>query len=124
MEKTRVRNFHTVRHVGLFSCLAVCIAFVLGVGTVVHAAPVAKIYERTGVYVGEADRHTVAITTAGQEWCYQLQASAHVSLKGIGAGDKVWMEYKEVKFADGVTQLILTKIKKISSVGKSGSRHL
>jgi hypothetical protein len=135
MEKTRRRNSPKILYTGLLSSIAVCVALILGTGNAVHAAPVVnhpsgarsnayarpdipvpQIKERIGVFVGEADSHTVAINTAGLEWCYQIWERDQVSFSGIASGDKVWIEYKEIKYADGVTQLFLTKIKKIFDV--------
>ncbi|MDB4865696.1 MAG: hypothetical protein JWR03_29 [Cohnella sp.] len=132
MEKTPRPNAPKILHLGRLLCIAVCVAFMLGIGTAVHAALVEnhpttatsnaytrsdilvpQIKERIGIYVGEADTHTVAINTAGQEWCYQIRERGQLSFSGIGSGDKVWIQYKEIKYADGVTQLLLTKIKKI-----------
>jgi hypothetical protein len=128
MERTRRPNAPKILFLGRLLCITACVAFILEIGTVVHAAPVTaatsnactrshilvpQIKERTGIFVGEADSHTVAINTAGVEWCYQIRERGQLSFSGIGSGDKVWIQYKAIKYADGVTQLFLTKIKKI-----------
>jgi hypothetical protein len=128
-----------VLHAGLFSSIAASVALLLGPGaasqpffTSSHShsqATRSAVYaqsndktsamlERKGIYVGEADSHSVAIRTAGQEWCYQTQGTTMLSLNGLENGDPVWIQYKEEKIGNGVSQLVITKIKKMDARGR------
>jgi outer membrane protein assembly factor BamE (lipoprotein component of BamABCDE complex) len=72
-------------------------------------------HEGEGTFTGQADSHSVEITTSKGATVYQIDDITAESIKDIGQDDKVKFQYKEqeIDTNDGkITQLWLTKIEK------------